>query len=94
MVVGLPPVAEKVALEAPPDTVILAGTLSAGLSLARDIVVAAVAVLPSVTVQVLAAPAAMVVGAQASELKVTADACTVTATLMETLPSVAVTLAV
>jgi len=87
-------VAEKVAAEAPADTVTLAGTVSELLSLLREMVVAEAAVALRATVQVLVPAAAIVAGTQASELSDTGTACTVTAAVLDTLASVAFTLAV
>ena len=86
--------AEKVAAEAPADTVTLAGTVSELLSLLREMVVAEAAVALRATVQVLVPAAAIVAGTQASELSDTGTACTVTAAVLDTLASVAFTLAV
>ena len=86
--------AEKVAAEAPADTVTFAATVSELLSLLREMVVADPAVALRATVQVLVPAAAMVAGTQASELSDTGTACTVTAAVLDTLASVAFTLAV
>ena len=72
----------------------MAGTVNMLLSLAKAIVMAAAAGAVSVTVQVLLAPTEIVFGAQASELSETGTACTVTAAILDTLPSVAVMLPV
>ena len=86
--------AENVAAEAPADTVTFAGTVRALLSLLREMVVAEAAVALRATVQVLVPAAAIVAGTQASELSDTGTACTVTAAILDTLPSVAVMLPV